>query len=317
MDSDDDIVELAAPVISSTASKRSAIWAFFSQQIDEKNWATCDLCAPLERKLSTADSTTSNMWAHLRTTHPHEYSLSASKRCKVQSGLTAKKKSTSSAQPQITVAFERMTSYKRESKKWKTVTDKLTTMIAQLMLPFSIVEEPAFKDLIHELDPRYCPPDRKYISNTAIPNKFNEVKSRVMGDLKDAQCVSLTTDAWSSSTMEPFLSLTVHYITPTWNLQSFCLRTIYLPQSHTGENIAAMLRNVLREYNIQLENCVSITTDSGSNMVKACKELPMVRIPCFGHILHNSICTSTKQDKVTETLKGVRSVVTTFSHSGK
>ena len=110
-----------------------------------------------------------------------------------------------------------------------------------------------------------------------------------------------------------------HFITPTWKLQAYCLRIIYMPESHSGENLAAMIRNILREYDITLDRVVSITTDSGRNMVKACDEFDsLVRVPCFGHILHNSVNNSTNKDqKLTETLKAVRSIVTTFSHSGK
>ena len=223
----------------------------------------------------------------------------------------------STGQPRITESFERCTPYSTDSKKWKQVTEKLTIMLAKLMLPFSLVDEKVFHDFVGELDPRYKPPSRKYMSDTAIPAKYNDVKSKVIADLKEAKYVSLTTDAWSSSTLDPYLSLTVHFLTPTWKLQCYCLRTIYLPDSHTGQNIATMIRNILHEYGIHLAAVVSITTDSGKNMVKACEELELLRVPCFGHILHNSINASTDQTKITETVKAVRSVVTTFSHSGK
>lgn len=198
------------------------------------------------------------------------------------------------------------------------VTEKLTVMIAKLMLPFSIVDEPEFIEFVQTLDPKYRPPDRKYISKVAIPGKHNEVKEKVKDAVKKAKYLSITSDAWSSPTMESFLSLTAHYITPNWNLQSYCLRTIYMgSHSHTGENIAAMLRGILKEYDIYLDNVVSITTDSGSNMLKACEELKITRIPCYGHIQHNAVNNNTKQESVAAMVKGVKAIVCTFSHSGK
>lgn len=275
------------------------------------------------KKISTADSTTSNMWSHLRTNHPQAYSIGESKKVKISGSSSAItttpkiSKCTTSQQPQITAAFEQRTLYPRETQKWKTITDKLTIMLTKLMIPFSVVDEPEFNAFVSELDVRYQTPSRKYMSEVAIPAKYNEIKAKVVNDLREATHVSLTTDGWSSSTQDPFLSLTVHYITPSFKLQIWCLRTIYMPESHTGENIAKMIRNILREYDIELGKVASITTDNGSNMIKACQELQLIRVPCFGHILHNSISTSTKQEKVVETVQNVRSIVTTFSHSGK
>ena len=48
------------------------------------------------------------------------------------------------AQPNITTTFEKNTQFPYESPQWKNITDKLTTTVAKLMLPVSIVDDPAF-----------------------------------------------------------------------------------------------------------------------------------------------------------------------------
>lgn len=263
------------------------------------------------------------MRSHLRISHPNEF-LSLNPKTTSFVSTTPKvdkvqepTKFPASDQPRITNLLERRTPYAKDSRRQKAITDKLTLMIAKLMLPFSIVDEPEFRDFVGELDQRYTVPSRKYISDVAIPSKYNEVKARVLGDLKQAKHVSCTTDGWTSHTMDPYLSLTVHFITPSWQLKTYCLRTIYMPESHTGQNVSQMITNILREYDIHLIDVTSITTDSGANMVKACDDLEVVRVPCFGHILHNAINTSIKDPKLVEAIKGVRSIVTTFSHSGR
>ena len=62
--------------------------------------------------------------------------------------------------------------------------------------------------------------------------------SVVMPALKEAECFSATTGMWTSAATEPYMTLTVHFIDKTWNLQSFCLYTVPVFADHTGQNIA-------------------------------------------------------------------------------
>uniref|UniRef100_A0AAV2M168 Transposase n=1 Tax=Knipowitschia caucasica TaxID=637954 RepID=A0AAV2M168_KNICA len=63
----------------------------------------------------------------------------------------------------------------------------------------------------------------------------------------------------------------------------------YFPNSHTGDNIAAALRDVLINWNLPEDKQVSITTDNGANVVKAAEVNNWVRLQCFGHRLHLAI----------------------------
>lgn len=330
----------STPRLLSSNNKRSAVWLYFSSDAADKNCAICDLCRPLIERVKTKDSSTSNLWSHLKNHHPLEYSSLNSKSTitttpKVQStalAVTASEADTltpsakrryintapNQAQPRITEAFERHTKYSSESRKYKVITEKLTTMFAKLMLPFNIIDELEFRDFCKELDSRYELPNRKFLSAKAIPQKFNEVKSRIMGELKLASSISLTTDGWSSNNTTPYLSLTGHFLSEDWKLKTYCLRTIYMPESHTGENIASMIRSILAEYDIHISIVTSITTDSAANMKKACTELDTVRLPCFGHILHNSINNAIKaEEKVTQMVKVCRNIVTAITSSFK
>ena len=209
-----------------------------------------------------------------------------------------------------------MTKYTKDSVKFKAITNRVTLLLVKQMLPISLVDTDEFIALIKELDARYVCPGRKYFSETAIPTKSTQVKELIMSDLKNASSISCTTDGWTSITTEPYVSLTVHYITPTWHLRTYCLRTIYLPESHTADNIASMIRNILVEFNLSLSNVTSFTTDNGANMKAAIRKLEITRIPCFGHILHNAINYSMKDhEKIQHMLKGCRTIVSTLNHS--
>lgn len=100
-----------------------------------------------------------------------------------------------------------------------------------------------------------------------------------------------TTDLWSSRTTEPYQSLTVHYIDEDLNLKARCLQASYFPDDHTGENIAAGLREGLASWDLQEENHICITTDNASNMVMAARLNEWTRLQCFGHRLHLAIGT--------------------------
>ncbi|KAK1889372.1 Homeobox-containing protein 1 [Dissostichus eleginoides] len=63
-------------------------------------------------------------------------------------------------------------------------------------------------------------------------------------------------------------SLTVHYV-DNWELKSACLQTSFFPEDHTGEIIAQGLQEALLSWNLPEARQVCITTDNGSNIVKA------------------------------------------------
>ena len=68
-----------------------------------------------------------------------------------------------------------------------------------------------------------------------------------------AEFFAATMDIWSSSTMEPYLSYTLHCIPEDWQLKNYCLETLYLPQNHTGANIAEALESIVESWGLKSE----------------------------------------------------------------
>ena len=85
--------------------------------------------------------------------------------------------------------------------------------------------------------------------------------------------LAATTDMWPSYTTESYLSYTVHFVGEDWKLESRCLQAFYLPEDHTGENIAVALRETLESWEIDVSKHVCLTTDNGSNIhsMRYCK----------------------------------------------
>ncbi|XP_060793315.1 zinc finger BED domain-containing protein 4-like isoform X2 [Neoarius graeffei] len=117
--------------------------------------------------------------------------------------------------------------------------------------------------------------------------------------------------------MQPYMSLTVHYVNESWKIQSVCLQTSYFPQDHTGESIALELKDALSSWSLPEERLTCITTDSGSNVIKAMKDNNWPNLKCFGHRLHNAIVNGVKDDKTDRALGLCRKAVSAFSYSWK
>ena len=135
------------------------------------------------------------------------------------------------------------------------------------MMPFSTVKRRGFKNMLSVLDEKYDLPCRKYISNTAIPKLYPSTKEVVEQELKEVEFFAATTNLWSSTGLMPYLSYTVHFINKSWELKVHCLQTVFMPDDHTGENVAEFLKMSLETWNLQQQKQVAITTDNGRNII--------------------------------------------------
>ncbi len=76
--------------------------------------------------------------------------------------------------------------------------------------------------------------------------------------------LSLTLDCWTSKNQYSFLGITVHYIDKNWVIISTLLDFVEVKGSHTGENLAHYLVNVVNDFGIS-DKIIAITTDNASN----------------------------------------------------
>ncbi len=309
---------MAEPVTLVSKPKRaiasSAVWTYFGFEADEggkpKN-ASVAVCRLCEKQISTKTSNTTNLFSHLRTHHPAEYNI--------VKGLKMPARNADAAiQSTIGDALALATKYSRNSRRWKELTDAVTHCIVRDMLPVYTVQKEGFREMLLAFDSRYQLPSRRYYSRMAIPALYAQVREAVCRDLKQAQYYCGTTNLWSSVTSEPYISFTVHYIDENWKLHSKCLQTLYMPQDHTGVNIADVLSETLAVWELSEEKLVCLTSDSGSNVVSAAQHLDWARLSCFGHNLHNAVTDSIKDDSRVSRAVGVcKKIVCTFSHSWK
>ena len=111
------------------------------------------------------------------------------------------------------------------------------------------------------------------------------------GSLHGQQCVTLTTEMWTSRAGDGYFPLTVHYVTEKFVMVSNQLQCQNLPGEHDHTHISEAITAVLSEWCIQLdEGNVAFVTDNGSNIKKSLKDdLRILNLPCSGHTLNLSV----------------------------
>ncbi|KAK7898521.1 hypothetical protein WMY93_019374 [Mugilogobius chulae] len=287
-------------------------WFGFAPDDEEQKKIICKVC---KETVKATDGNTTNLFGHLKRKHKKQYSES-------QAAQAAKAKTSAPAaasapkQQMLTDAFAKLTPYVRDGQRWNAITDAVAFHIVKDMCPLQTVEGVGFKKMVRVLDPRYELPSRKFFSNTVIPRMYTDCRSKVSAQIGKVQFFATTSDLWSSRTSEPYLSLTIHFI-DNWKLCNATLQTTYFPEDHTGELIAAGLREALESWNLENQNMTCMTTDSGANMVKALDLNQWTRLQCFGHRLHLAIEKSAKDPRIERVTSVCKKVVSTFSFSWK
>ncbi|XP_070399218.1 E3 SUMO-protein ligase ZBED1-like [Nothobranchius furzeri] len=150
------------------------------------------------------------------------------------------------------------------------ITKSVLVFICKDMRPLSVVEDKGFRDMIKTLELRYAVPSRQHIADIALPNLYNEVKATVLDSLGSAETVALTCDAWTSRATESYVTVKAHHINDEWILQSHVLQTRAMHETHTGEHIAALLKEAVTEWGLNTKKVITVT-DNGPNMAVAAK----------------------------------------------
>ena len=232
---------------------------------------------------------------------------------------TASSSSTNASQATLPELFTKTQKYERTTRRWREITDSITYCISKDMLPIYTVEKEGFRRLTYTLDSKYEIPSAKYFSSVAIPALYEKTRETVAVEVQSAYYFSSTTDMWSSSTMEPYLSYTVHFITNDWTLQSRCLQILFVPKDHNADNLSEVLTETLAQWKLEVGRQVCITTDNGSNILCATTvRLMWTQLSCFGHNLHLAVVNSIKDESRVQRCLGLcRKLVSAFSHSWK
>ncbi|XP_061162789.1 E3 SUMO-protein ligase ZBED1-like [Saccostrea echinata] len=206
--------------------------------------------------------------------------------------------------------------YASNTERAKKITDKIARFIVKDLRPFSMVDSPEFRDMIACLDNRYQVPSRKTFSEIVIPKMYSDVKVKVQSSLREAEQVALTTDGWSSRATESYITITSTHIDKDWNICNFVLQTRMMPESHTGENVAEVLRNAVREWNLPIfYGFPPVVSDNAANMMKAGELLGNIHVNCYAHTLNLACQKCLAVKRLENILAKIRKIVAFFHRS--
>ena len=148
------------------------------------------------------------------------------------------------------------------------MTQAIAYHIAKDGVPLYTVEKPGFRQIVAKLNPRYDLPSRKYFSSREIPGLYSSVCDNVLRELRPVTHFAATIDLWTSTSCEPYITVTIHYINE-WSHRSICLDTVTLFTDHTDENIAQSITDILANCELKTDYLIAATTDSGSIAIVA------------------------------------------------
>ena len=203
----------------------------------------CKFCLSI---VSAKDGNTTNLYAHLRNKHPDEYAAT-----KIKTSQPRKRSNhRDPGQPTIQDSFLHGCKLPTNCKEHKQLTKSITYWLAKDGQPEYSVEKPGFKQMVKTFCPRYQLPSRNYFSPITIPKLFCETYQQIQNTLASSEVsyFSATTDLWTSCAKDPFLSFTLHHISPQWELLSNCLCTRCFADDHTGENLKDSLLEIFAEW---------------------------------------------------------------------
>ncbi|XP_074873107.1 uncharacterized protein LOC142024786 [Carettochelys insculpta] len=226
----------------------------------------CLLCLPKIVEVAAYISSPSNLKKHMMRKHPNQLEkytrlTSAVQKRKKESDHTSG--STSKQLKIETIASPFML------VSQPTVDKAVMKYIIEGLQPFSVVELPAFRDLIHDLQP-----DSTILSRPALQRKISDAAKSMRKNLIDlmseVQYVTTTADCWTVR-RRSFIGVTAHWIDlKSLERRSAALACRHLKGSPTFDVLATALTDIHSEYQIS-EKIVRTTTDNGSNFLKACK----------------------------------------------
>nr|XP_055027769.1 zinc finger BED domain-containing protein 4-like [Misgurnus anguillicaudatus] len=197
-------------------------------------------------------------------------------------------------------------------RRRQVITDLLVDFIVKDIRPLSAVSGEGFRGIINFFEPSYTVPSNATLWKT-IGHKYDSLKADIASEMKGKN-VSLTTDLWTSCTMDPYITITAHYINELWKLKSRVLCTTIMPGRHTAVNIAQKLTETINEWELRIFCTVHDNANNMNLAMEICEALPH-HIGCSGHTLQLAVKAGLDLPVVSKAVDAARRVVSHFRHS--
>ncbi|XP_078156107.1 zinc finger BED domain-containing protein RICESLEEPER 2-like [Carex rostrata] len=199
-------------------------------------------------------------------------------------------------------------------------------MVVAHEYPFNMANHLFFRVFVKNLQPQFRLNKRNTIRSDCV-KLYQEEKVNLYNVLDKINCrVSLTTDMWTSASVQGFLCLTCHYIDDNWKMQKRILNFVRVPSPHTSEHLCEVIMAKLLDWNIDkkifsivLDNCT--TNDAVVRemlyILKPKNVLPvdgeLFHVRCGAHILN--IIVQDGLEALRDVIRNIRETVKYIRHS--
>ncbi|GET04043.1 ribonuclease H-like domain-containing protein [Rhizophagus clarus] len=140
----------------------------------------------------------------------------------------------------------------------------ITKAFVMCNIPFSIIENPWFIDLIKTLQPGYDPPSRQVLSGTLLESETSRVNIRIMNELSADNNFTIAMDGWT----DPHGNSLWAFMLMTGSRKEYLLSLEDLSNiRHTGEHLSNVIEEVINK--VGAKKFVAIVSDNGSNVAAA------------------------------------------------
>ena len=176
------------------------------------------------------------------------------------------------------------------------------------------MENEGFRELLKEFNPRFDIPSKTYFRNTVLSHMYENVKAKVKFQLTNGvERHSITTDGWTSQSSVDYVTVTVHFINPKFQLLSYVLQTRPLGDQHTADNLAELLKEAKMEWKL---TDVFGVTNNAKNITKPFQDiLKWPHLGCMGHTLNLSVVKAFSFGSVSKLLAKCKKIVGYFKRS--
>lgn len=174
----------------------------------------------------------------------------------------------------------------------------LIRLIVSMQIALSIVENQVFHQMMLWFSPTLAAflPKQHYIMRDWLMEAYRQKQTILKGTLKRCKSnVHLSFDLWTSNHNGALLAVVGHFVDENYNIRSVILALRRVKGSHSGENVAHIILQVIDEYDLRSQFGYFVLDNAESN--DKCVEVILQslnpslqkthrRLRCIGHIIN-------------------------------
>ena len=121
-----------------------------------------------------------------------------------------------------------------------------------------------------------------FYQEVIIPKLYENTVATAKSDISDACSLEITTGAWTSRSIQIYISYTAHFLTPEFVSKTYCLNVESSNETHTAVNLAKSLSECISEWTTrkQREKTLKlvIITDNAANIQGSSEQVATMHV---------------------------------------